>query len=310
MGRRNEDKVDRKTFKRHGVRFIDMNHRYTWKESWHEHEEYAFCSGKAKTCDDCNKEIAIGELYSIGVRQIEIDAPVDIDGIDVVHWYCYGGSEEESSYQKYFQDCVTNVASLAGFDCLSAETKKTYLDWAGETYSEDTLNKKPALEGLDCIICGEFEQSKDEIQRWIEGNGGKVSQTVTRSLKYILLGRNGVTEYGQKTGTASKKYKDAKKKKCKVVTMQQLKDAVKNGTTPYDDSVKPKKRARESLDEDSGSETEEPEKKKAKVNIPVDELDDMKRAGLQALAKKCNIPANLKNDDLREKLKSYAEEEE
>lgn len=48
-----------------------------WRDSWHEHEHFAFSTSEKLQCDEkCGKPILPGELYSIGVRQIEPDAPV------------------------------------------------------------------------------------------------------------------------------------------------------------------------------------------------------------------------------------------
>ncbi len=54
--------------------------------------------------------------------------------------------------------------------------------------------------------------SKELINQAIENLGGRVVQTVTLVTTHCLCGRDGVTEWGQKTGKGSQKYKDVKKK--------------------------------------------------------------------------------------------------
>jgi hypothetical protein len=67
--------------------------------------------------------------------------------------------------------------------------------------------------------------SSDMIERRIISLGGKVVAAVSKSTTHLMLGDSGMTQYGQKTGVGSKKYKEAKKKKCIQLTYQDLVDA-------------------------------------------------------------------------------------
>jgi hypothetical protein len=257
-----------------GIRFEDIGY-VGWKDSWHENDSWAFNNGKIKTCDDCNGDIQIGELYSIGHRDVYPDAPVPVEGIDTVHWKCYfAGSAKYNNMECTIENCLKDyslkVVELAGFDGLSEEKKREYTTMTGEVLSEEILNKKLCLEGFGCIICGEFDESKESLQQWIEANGGRVFTAVSGSVRYVVLGADGTTGYGQKTGKGSKKYKDAVKKKCKVVTMDYLRDLVKEGKSIADEEAStpkktPAKKAPAKKKRDEDETEEEPVKKKAKT---------------------------------------------
>jgi hypothetical protein len=72
------------------------------------------------------------------------------------------------------------------------------------------------FEGMVFVVCGEFPIGSKEIADIIKEHGGLVLDKYEKRVNAILLGKDGVTAYGQPTGKKSKKYKDAKKAKRKV----------------------------------------------------------------------------------------------
>lgn len=72
------------------------------------------------------------------------------------------------------------------------------------------------------VVTGSFPVSSDMIERRICALGGAVVKAVNKSTTHVLLGDNGTTEYGGKTGKGSQKYKDAVKKKCTILTYTDL----------------------------------------------------------------------------------------
>lgn len=189
---------------------------------------------------------------------------------------------------------------------------------------------------MSCVVVGEFSQSKESLTAEIEANGGKVLANVTKSnpVTHILLGADGVTQYGQKTGRGSKKYREAMKKKPKpaVVNLEWMRNAIAKGVSVFESKEEEKKeekkkggtkrkapeansgekgeKEKEEKEEEEGEGEKETKKAKTDTDLLYDEdtLNGMKRRELQALAKKHGIKGNSCNNAIIDELMKVKKE--
>ncbi len=52
---------------------------------------------KRRTCHECWRSIDYGDLISIGIRQFNVGAPVDLSGRNIVHYKCYWKIRENAN---------------------------------------------------------------------------------------------------------------------------------------------------------------------------------------------------------------------
>ncbi len=240
-----------------------LAHGYKVGSAEHEHELYQFLQQEKKKCDTCIAFINRGELVSVGVRNIwlyEEDGAEDkfpVDGKDIIHWYCaddikqkyklpYDKDNEEDtrpslpSMEEILKQRLVvlgDVSRLPGFNVLSEEEKKNYLEWNSQQVTEEKLKSFVPLKGMICVITGVFSKSKEEVTQQIRDNGGDVKDSVTANVNCCVLGDDGETEYGQATGSKSKKYKEfkQKKKKCPTISENELKELLSDKTTTFEE---------------------------------------------------------------------------
>jgi hypothetical protein len=92
--------------------------------------------------------------------------------------------------------------------------------------TEELLSSSGVLEEFVFVVCGDFPIGSKQIADKIKEHGGVVSDKYEKRVNAILLGKDGVTAYGQPTGKKSKKYKDAKKAKRPVYDYEWLKEKI------------------------------------------------------------------------------------
>jgi len=140
---------------------------------------------------------------------------------------------------------VTVPSSLSSSSTSSSKKRKSKEELDGSVnqkakveVTEDTLPaptpsdlSKPYL-NHKFVVTGSFPVSSDMIERRISALGGSVVKAVNKSTTHVLLGNDGTTEYGGKIGKGSKKYKDAVKKKCAILTYDDLTTAESGATPP------------------------------------------------------------------------------
>ncbi|KAL6041916.1 cyclic nucleotide-gated cation channel beta-1 [Balamuthia mandrillaris] len=287
----------------------------TWAKSYHETESFAFANPrKTMKCDECGKPIEPYSLYSLGTRQVYPDAPIYGTWTDKVHLF------DCSSYCDTFKEAFKHVPpqDVPGWGDLPLEEKRRLLDEAGIPITEELLNVESVFSGMTCVVVGEFSQSNDSVVAEIESHGGKVLTTITKSTKptHIVLGSDGVTQYGQKTGRGSKRYKDAMKVRPKpqVVDLAFIQAAIAKGKNIFEKEEKEeeeeekeeeskakgsKKRGKQQEKEEEEEEATQKKKQKTKSRsgkmYDEEKLKSMKRNELQKLCKLHSLPANTTN---------------
>jgi len=242
-----------------GIRFESgLEH---WGTSYHETDSFGFVPEiKRINCDHCGGHITAGSLYSIGTRQVNIDAPIYGNWVDRVHIECCSYKTVEEALSG------SDPSSYAGFSFLPEEEKIKFMKIAGAEIDLAKLNTKKVFDGVVCMVMGEFSGGRHSLRQKIEQNGAVVIEKLLKSthLTHIVLGSAGRTDYGQPTGAKSKMYKEAAKRRPKpiVVDIQFINAAITKGLNILDYPVviekeKPEKPEKEEkpIEEDSTEET-------------------------------------------------------
>ncbi|KAJ3041429.1 hypothetical protein HDV00_009409 [Rhizophlyctis rosea] len=204
-----------------------------YKDTYHESEK-VFFPHKPLTCDECFKTIEPGTLASEGTREWYPDAPYQLTHptTDIVHYEHYF----KEQYGPIRDQIRTRPHEIKGWVHLSDVEKRDILTklfgYTDETEIQTSLSHTPPFTSLTLILCGEFPRSKEDLTSHIESRGGMVVQTVTAKTDLCVLGEDGTTAYGGKTGKGSKKYKEVKKRKVPVVSGEWL-----EGALEFDGSV-------------------------------------------------------------------------
>eukprot|EP01084_Bolivina_argentea_P038070 70400_1 len=120
--------LNRETFRDVGYTIPDSGVNESWSTSYHVNESLQFATSITHwKCDACNKSIAIGDLTSIGKR--EISPNLQLTGIDRVHYICYDRNKQ------FLDDCMSNgcyydLFEIDGADDLSEQRYEEWLSWS------------------------------------------------------------------------------------------------------------------------------------------------------------------------------------
>lgn len=122
-----------------------------------------------KTLDDFTEGFVEGELY-FELLQIEDIGPITAKSI--VSWFEEGG-----------MDLVNRLMALGV-----------------EPTPTEVSSEAKTLDGLIFVVTGSFPVHRDEVKRYIEDRGGKVTGSVSKNASYLILGEGG----GSKRSKAEK----------------------------------------------------------------------------------------------------------
>ena len=240
---------DRGKFRRSGCYFTDIKEMFYWKDSYHEGESAQFITSKTNwKCDECDQKFVVGDLISVGGRQFYPDAPIYISGVDRVHYKCYLPEDFNKNPKNVLYCAVTEID---GYGALDNKDKTRWLKWQGMEVNDENLNKGDvaALRGMVFVVIGLFDD-KEGIKNLINKNGGGLSASYTKNVTHGLLGKSGKTKYGRKTGKGSKVYKDLKKKKIPILSVDELNEMIKNGKKKKEE-IKEEETKKENDDNDN-----------------------------------------------------------
>jgi len=140
------------------------------------------------------------------------------------------------------------------------EEEETTTSSSSIAKSDDATQTSTHLNGLTCILCGEYPDGRDDLIDKITNAGGVVVDTILTNVNACILGTEGQTYWGYKTGKKSKKYKKfVSLKKGKTYTYEEfldLEENLKNEKMDYSQYLQ--------MDEEKAEEEEEPLPKKKK----------------------------------------------
>jgi hypothetical protein len=166
-----------------GVRIDDQIFR--WQSSWHESESLVFIANNQKACDTCDVQLNKGELASKGIRQVNVDAPFPVEGVDIIHLKC-----DDCYKDMNIKDILKNrdVTSFANFASLTRDEKIKWLKESGQNVS--LADEKLTMEGFKFVITGNF-RNKDELLGLITSCGGTIATAMNKSVSHCLVGSKG-----------------------------------------------------------------------------------------------------------------------
>ncbi|KAJ3051790.1 hypothetical protein HK097_007194 [Rhizophlyctis rosea] len=206
----------------------EIGEEVRYDQTYHVNDHFLFLR-TTRPCDECFQPIPAGHLASEGTREWWPDAPYQLTHptTDIVHVNCYiRENDEDLSAQLH-----SEPHQIRGWSYLSPDEKRGFLidtlKWDDEAKIAASVSIVPPWHGITVILCGEFDRGKDSVTAEIERLGGIVVQAVNGNTNLCILGRDGTTQYGQKTGKGSKKYKEVKKKKIAVVGIEWMEGASK-----------------------------------------------------------------------------------
>eukprot|EP01127_Copromyxa_protea_P012978 TRINITY_DN3433_c0_g1_i1.p1 TRINITY_DN3433_c0_g1~~TRINITY_DN3433_c0_g1_i1.p1 ORF type:complete len:344 (-),score=84.26 TRINITY_DN3433_c0_g1_i1:107-1138(-) len=309
-----------------------------WRHSWH--ESTAWCLATEKyNCDECDTPILPGELYSQGRRQVFWDAPFDVYGVDRIHFKCTyeakdGKETEESIIEKHpdlkKEPCFVGiVAILTGEMNYSKQDTRALIESNGGVVKDNITRQvthmvvgRPGTTGYGQKTGPGSKKYKDGIkaklivvkEEWLNARLEAWRTTGLPAYKQEEQEAKEAEEKGEKEKeeeesepkeseeSEEEKARDEEDGEYKEEEEKSAKGKTKTAQAPTRFS---KRKAAQAQADDSESEEKiAPAKKKQKtVHVDESDLDSLKRPQLQALAKKYSIPGNIKNDEMKERLR-------
>ena len=245
-----------------GVFFTEVGKVFRWKDSYIDIDEIRFAplgfNRRSTHRPRDNRAVQPDSLYIIGNRQFYPDAPIYIDGVEMIRFdesdsaidrskdnskttHFLDGEALEKAERAFLRDMLhverndketvkKELMEKVGFHRMSVEARKKYAAMVDVELAEEDLEQdNQRLNGVIAVLVGGFGD-KEKLRLFLEDNGAKVYLDVPKSktiqLTHLVLGSSSITQYGQKSGKGSKKYNAAVKANALEVGPTYFKDLI------------------------------------------------------------------------------------